>query len=648
MMTILIPLGLLGLLGILALILIYVIKPNYQVKHVPSTYVWKLSLKYRKKKLPTSRLRNILLFLCQILILIAIALILAQPAMVYTNATGELDAIAIIDSSASMNAGMGEDIRFLRAVEKAEALSDETLGRDGYMTVIIADAKPYFLARRVSRKNEQLLADQFDAIERNEITCTYGKSDITGALSLCEEILGENPSAKIYLYTDTTYTYVPDNVEVVSVGEKGEWNAAVLSATSELVDGYYSVSVEVACYGSNKEVEVQLDVFGADAQDSTMSGRRITVNKSVYCDEDAVKTLIFCNGGGVDTDNVFYYDLGAEDRFYAYQSIRVSLSEADDFNADNDFYLYDGQKELVKVLYASTDPNPFFTSALDAMKTLFADRWQLQVDEVPKGKEFPHEGYDFYIFEHTMPDVLPTDGALLLADPDRAPAGSGLQYRGIKDYRGNLIPCNNMVAHPVTRYLLPENIQFSRYTTLDFDSDYTAVLSIDADPLLLIQNEGRNKICVMPFSVHFSNIALQPEWIILLYNIFDCFLPATVEETAYEVGEDIVLRERGPRVYYSDTEDPIEEFPATLKFSTPGTYVLRQELYFEEKDDVYTSIFVRIPKTESNIWAAEDVLETPYKNEVTTDVYDDLLVYFAAALFALLFLEWFLQSREGR
>ena len=61
-MTLLIPLGLLGLLAIAALILIYIIKPNYQQKFISSTYVWKLSLKLKRKKLPLNRLRNILKF----------------------------------------------------------------------------------------------------------------------------------------------------------------------------------------------------------------------------------------------------------------------------------------------------------------------------------------------------------------------------------------------------------------------------------------------------------------------------------------------------------------------------------------------------------------------------------------------------------
>ena len=48
-MSLLAPLGLLGLIGIVVLIIIYILKPNYQNKFIPSTFVWELSLKYKKK-----------------------------------------------------------------------------------------------------------------------------------------------------------------------------------------------------------------------------------------------------------------------------------------------------------------------------------------------------------------------------------------------------------------------------------------------------------------------------------------------------------------------------------------------------------------------------------------------------------------------
>ena len=115
-MTLLIPLGLLGLLSIAGLILIYIIKPNYQQKYISSTYVWALSLKLKKKRLPVSKLRNLLLILCQILFLVMCALALAQPALITRAAITEREVIAIIDSSASMRTTFEDETRFQRAV----------------------------------------------------------------------------------------------------------------------------------------------------------------------------------------------------------------------------------------------------------------------------------------------------------------------------------------------------------------------------------------------------------------------------------------------------------------------------------------------------------------------------------------------------
>ena len=64
-MTWLLPIGFLGLIGVALLIVIYIIKPNYQNKYVSTTFVWKLSLKYKKNRLPISRLNNIVTFICQ-------------------------------------------------------------------------------------------------------------------------------------------------------------------------------------------------------------------------------------------------------------------------------------------------------------------------------------------------------------------------------------------------------------------------------------------------------------------------------------------------------------------------------------------------------------------------------------------------------
>ena len=108
-MSILYPLGLIALASIIILIIIYLIKPNYQNKFISSTFIWKLSLKYKRKKLPTSKLRNILLILCQVLILALASLIITYPIIKYQTVEEQNETIIILDSSASMRTVDSDD-----------------------------------------------------------------------------------------------------------------------------------------------------------------------------------------------------------------------------------------------------------------------------------------------------------------------------------------------------------------------------------------------------------------------------------------------------------------------------------------------------------------------------------------------------------
>ena len=47
-MKFMIPLGFIAILSVAILVVIYLIMPSYKSKTLPSTYIWKESLKYRK------------------------------------------------------------------------------------------------------------------------------------------------------------------------------------------------------------------------------------------------------------------------------------------------------------------------------------------------------------------------------------------------------------------------------------------------------------------------------------------------------------------------------------------------------------------------------------------------------------------------
>ena len=674
-MTLLKPLGLIGLISIIVLIIIYIIKPIYQQKLISSTFVWKLSLKYRKKKLPTSKLRNILLIICQVLILTACATILAQPMKILKAEVLETEVIAIIDSSASMRAGMDGETRFERAVLQAKELSQKVYKEDGIVSIIIADDTPTFLAQRTFRNNEaqviaeldNLLGEENDFGER-ETLCSYGVSDVNAALTTAQEVLEENPKAKIVLYTDQNYPYVPQGIEVVKVTEKGEWNAAILNASAIMDQNYYAFYVDVACYGRDEEIAIRIDVHGANAMDNNDMGQSITLEHSVDVTGDMPQRVIFMNADlhqelEFEEEGVIYYEIPETQKVFAYQSIDVSITtpntgtEKDAYGKDNFFCIYGGQKEVIKVQYASSLPNSFFASVLLTMKSVYSDRWDIQVTEVKRGTEPALEGFDFYLFEHKMPEKMPSDGVVFLANPDAsinnnpAPAGSGIKLDGVYDFRKQSVSLTEENAHPLLTNVTADNITISRYVKAAYDASYQTLLTCDTEPVLLVRNEPTAKVVVMAFSLHYSNLPIVKEFPLLMHNVFEYFWPATVEKNAYEVYEKVELNARGEELFVTleDNPDveipPYTQFPATMTVSKPGKYVLKQQTGFGE--NIEERIYVTIPMAESNIFADGENLENPYANTQVDDSLDDLLLYIAAALVALLFIEWWLQSRES-
>ena len=68
-MSFLYPLGLLGLIGIPILIIIYILKNKYTEQTISSTYLWRLSEKFLKKKKPISKISGIISLILQIVCL---------------------------------------------------------------------------------------------------------------------------------------------------------------------------------------------------------------------------------------------------------------------------------------------------------------------------------------------------------------------------------------------------------------------------------------------------------------------------------------------------------------------------------------------------------------------------------------------------
>lgn len=632
------PLGFLGLIGLIVLIIIYIIKPNYQQKVISSIFVWKLSLKYRKKKLPLNKLRNVLLFLCQVAVITATACILAQPFIQVDNSKSADDVILIIDASASMQAESNAKTRLDRAVDAAMSDAIEALNADKQVTVILASEKPTFLVQQAGKAKESLVIDALEKLQKEPQTLfTYGSADVKGAIELAEQITMYSKQAKVTLYTDTNYLNA-GNVAVRNMAQETEWNAAILDVRAILVEGHYRVEVDVASYGADNRIIVECEIANFNDEEKPR-----VFEKEVYCSGDEITTLVI---GHVSEDmtesEIEQIDVQLD--ITTFDNISATISVYDALEYDNDFCLYGGNKPVLKVLYYSTMPNAYWATSLLVLEDILMDEWDLQIKEVTDG-DAPVEGYDIYIYEHSAPSTVPTDGIVIYSDPKNLPASVGVRLGSQINLNGELF-MNFVEDHPIAHKMNPERVSVTRMTGIASSDGYTTLLGYNENPLIMVKDDVDQKIIVMPFSLHYSNIALMPEFPLLMKNVVGYFFPVTLEEYVYEVNQTVTLNARGDilDVTGPDVELPLETFPYDLKVVQPGTYTLVQTAM--SGDLVIENFFVKIPAAESNIHMTESTLTNPFFFEETESLDIDLLFYFALAVVVLLFAEWWLKSHE--
>jgi len=637
-MTWLTPIGFLGLIGLIVLLIIYLIKPNYQNKMISSTFVWKLSLKYRKKRIPVSKLRNILLFLCQVLILTATAFILAQPFLAADNGDGEGDTVIILDASASMQTQVNQKTRLERAADAALADAVKALDADKKVTVILAADKAEFLVREATREQSDLVYAAFDAVTDTENPrYTYGTPDIEGAMKQAEQITAHTDKATVTLYTDTTYLNA-GNVNVYQVSDTAEWNAAILDVRATIVENYYRFEIDVASYAADSRITVNCEIFNVNDTDTTME-----IEQTVYCNNDEVTTIVL----GYVTEDMPEAEaelINENISVFAYEHLYVHISEYDSLDYDNQFYLYGGKKPTLKIQYYSAMPNNYFPSALLVLQDALRDRWAVELTEV--SAEPATEGFDIYIFEHAAPNVVPSDGVVIYVNPSKLPSDAGIRFGTALSASGELF-LGAGEAHPLMNNVDASRISVTQFTSITSSDGYTPLATYEEYPLLMLKEDVDQKILLLPFSLHYSNLAVLPEFPLLLNNVIGHFFPVTFEGNVYEINDTVTLNARANQLEVVGPGldlPPFTEFPAQLQLPAPGTYTITQSAM--SGDPIIESIYVRIPPEESNIALVENTLVNPYffSEEDITNI--DLLFYFALTVVVLLFAEWWLKSRE--
>ena len=629
-MTWLAPIGFLGLVGIILLIVIYVIKPNYQKKMVSSTFVWQLSLKYRRKRLPISRLNNVLIFLCQLMILTLCGLLLARPVIEQQKMGDENERVIIIDASASMRVSDGGATRFERAVNEARIFAEATVENGGVVSLIVADADPEYEIQRSGDLGEVLAA--IDKLVEGEGMCGYGSADMDTAVSLTEEVLRYNTEAQVFLYTGTEYLQ-KNGINVVDVSKESEWNAAILNCTAEMNENnHYEIKIDVGCYNRTESVTVYCEVHGANGKEN-----KILLQRPEYFDpSDEENTVIFT------TDDMSGAPL------YSFDYLEVYVAVEDSFTEDNSFFLYGGTKPTIKIQYASSVPNNYFGGVARTIRQMMKDKWNVEFKELKADEKAATEGYDLYIFEHKMPTVMPTDGVVLLVDPYGSPEGAGITFGNVHEVKSDSTLASG-VTHDLMKYVDSSRVTIAKYTEILSYDGYDELAYYNGNPVILAKDTDEAKVVVWAFDLNYSNLIAMPDFSFLMYNMFNYYIPATLSSNAFDIGDSVEITARGNdlKVEGGGSEYPTDGKSCTIaELTSPGTYTVTQRPMTGDSL-IIENFFVRIPTDESNLTRQVDSLPLADVDVETRIEFEDLLFYFAIALVSFMFIEWILQIKKN-
>lgn len=538
------PLGLLGLLAIPIIILIYVVKSKYVQKPVSSTFIWKRSLRYVKRKIPLNFIVSLLLIL-QILTVTVASLAISRPTIVPFSSN---ETIIIIDSSASMLTTDGEKTRFDLAKEKAIEMADKA-GDNSRISIISAGVEAKELIHRS--------ADKIDiTYVIDELECGLGETDIDGALKIASTIQAENTDSKIYFYTDKDYDTV-ERLEVVNFARYEDWNTAILSFTDANVAGAYEFKATLASYGRDTETVISLYIDG-----KLCNSKKVTVNNVVE-DENAVfdpngenksmepTEVLFTSNKTNEVGNEVYIN-----RITSYSDAKITISSEDGMAYDNEYYLYSKESSNPRVMFVSKWVEMTDQGVADLSKSTFLLAslrnlgLRIETKDIHKSvsEVEAYEGYDLYVFDGVMPESLPIDGAVWFIDPPDSPVGTQLQIGSTQTISDDTLEkfkltlgynSGSEVYKAISKNMGSGRASLRNYRPIFLADGYESIFECNGETVITAGAESSTRTVVISFDFHDTNLPVYIDFPLLINNMIKYSLKESLEKRSFVVGETV-------------------------------------------------------------------------------------------------------------
>ena len=671
-------LGWLGLLAIPVIVIIYIIKSQYKPKTVSSTFIWKRSLKFAKRKIPLNLIMSLLLIL-QILVALAATMAITQPKI--ETKTDEV--IVIVDASASMNTSDGSKTRFEIAKEKIEQAAS---GLSVNMSIIYAGE----VAEQVSGKDPMTTKEDVVAVLR-DLECTQGNGDISGALKKAEERLKENRDAKVLIYTDKQHAISESSIntiEIVSCVGSNEKNTGIVTVTDKFLSNVagYRFDAYVKNYGA--ETTFTMSMYMHDGV-----SERFVASKNITMSDNEELNVFFTSDEKPVT-KPGQLAVWIANSFNTYEYVRFVINTDDGLMEDNEYKIYAQKQETPNILlvsknikydeYGNIDKNqdPLMKTVIGAFGHIIKNADMHT--SVPTDKL---SGYSLYIFEGIMPEVLPTDGAVWLLNMPKAPEGVDIEFLVEREDEKNgfkMVESDSIAADKVS-VMLKDKVDFSdpikgtnqetgepivinavirRYNAIsnELPEGFVPIFSTNNNPVMIAGKIGTVKTIMTTFDFSDSSLPyFLTDFPLLVYNMLSYSLAEPLDNRTAFVGETLEFEvpigaqtiefftqseEEGSEKILLASWDSAKQYESDLPsilFEQLGTYQMVVNFSDDQENEklkTYT-VTTHIPESETSIFAAGDMLDVTIDPDAQSmNSIKDILPWVIGILIILLIVEW--------
>jgi hypothetical protein len=601
-------------------VIFYLLKVRRRDEEVSSTFLWNDLIRDLAAHEPLQRLKWNLLLLLQ---LIGLALITFAVARPFTQQTGEkpVQAILLLDGSASMQAQDVQPSRFAKAVDAARSTLNG-LPENSLATAILVAAHPQVLVAATSDRQQ---VDR--ALEGARPS--GAAADMREALLLARSLGGDPSSRRIYLFTDGAFSLPPDlpddlgSVQVVNVGDAtGNVAITTLSSRPDPQDN------------RRQQLFARVQNFADSAAQAVVSisvdGQNLE-NRNISLDPNSESDQIF--------DQV---PAGAR-----YASVTVNTGDAqagqspgNGLSLDDSAFAVLTQRKPAQVLLVSSG-NQFLEKVLTLLPNVdlyrIASSRYLAVEA---------DRFDIIVFDGYLPPLLPRGNLLVVNPPDRGP------YRTTGSITRPKVTSWDR-EDPILSFVDLQDLNIARASRLDTPRwAKPLIIAGDGTPLMVAGQDGDRRVTILPFDLQQSNLWTMSAFPILMSNIVNYLSPpGVVQSASIQTGspESLAPLPQVQSVRVTGPTDQVSEFrtgQGPISYATtdtPGLYKVQQIVQGGQQtvdDDLFAANLAN--PDESDIRPRLTGLNNPGPVEAgVATLQREFWGVLAALVLPLLLFEWF-------